>query len=147
MSSLGAVWGLACSRGKRRGRKEGPTPPSPPGPDVSPRNRTSEQAAAVTGGDESAAVQPEMDAGVLRGAHGAHISRQGIRCFPGQSQAQPTPQILLPDSGPLTRPFPTGTRTYTDSSRLLTYTARTSRTTQNSYYSYFSHDFASQILF
>ena len=91
----------------------GPTPPLPPDPDVSPRNRTSEQAAAVTGGDESAAVQPEMDAGVLREAHGAHISGGASGAFLVSHKLSPPLSPFAKLWGPMTRPFPTGTRTLT----------------------------------
>lgn len=61
--------------------EDGPTRPLSPDPDVRPENWTSGQVAVVTGGDEPAALKPEMDAGVLRGAQGACISGGASGCF------------------------------------------------------------------
>ena len=134
------LFGVWPEAGGRRGRERWTNSPLPPDPDVSPRNRTSQQAAA--GGDEPAAVQPEMDAGVLQGAQGACISGGASWCFPGQPQAQLTPESFGQTLGTHDTSLPNRHQdTYTHSSRLLTYTARTSRTTQSSYYSYSSHDF------
>ena len=130
------LFGVWPAAGGRRGMESGTNSPPPTWPRCQPQ-KPDIRTGSCCHGRRWVCSSAARDGcwGSSGSSRSTHL-RRGIGCFPGQSQTQPTPESFCQTLGTHDTSLPNRHQdTYTHSSRLLTYTARTSRTTQSSYYS------------